>query len=645
LCVQTDAEPNDTPAQAQPLSTTATVAGQICAGDTDHWRFSANALDDVAITLAGAGARLRVLDAAGAVVGSGTGIVTLVDVDAGAYVVEVVGEQAGTEAAYTVALAVTAEPGPDPCAEGGLEPDGLAQPRPLLPDGVAASGRICTSAATGGGADLDFFGFSITGRTEQVALRVGFVHAAGDIDVRLKDSAGAVLKTSAGVTDEELILHDLAPGAYVIEIYGFGGAQNTYSVSVAIVTCDDDGFEDNDRAGTATPTGSRAVEAVRCPGDDDFFAIRLEAGDALDARLAGPSLSLSLLSSTGSFLQGDGVDGAGRRLQASGLPAGRYVLRVTGDGAAQARYTLTPSVTPSPARCVDDGAEPNNGTGDAFVLDASGLADGSYALSTLTMCEDALNADTFFIDVPGGRSVRVALDHATTSDLDLSVSEQRGTSGLFRTLGNGVAFTGALDAVGGVMNVGGRLLVRVSEFGTQPADGLPYTLGVEIGTPPNQACIDDRFDTWTGTTSNGDGTNLRTVRFNNDDDTDADTDPLTTVTPVPLSAPETLTALRVCPDNSDFFSLNLSEGQRLVVDVDYTHVSGRDIDVRLYGPDGSVTPDDADALPDRLSCGSCAGVDGNEHFEGPAPRAGTYFVEVYGFQSGENTYDLRVATP
>jgi hypothetical protein len=58
-----------------------------------------------------------------------------------------------------------------------------------------------------------------------------------------------------------------------------------------------------------------------------------------------------------------------------------------------------------------------------------------------------------------------------------------------------------------------------------------------------------------------------------------------------------------------------------------------------------VTPDDADALPDRLSCSSCAGVDGNEHFEGPAPRAGTYFVEVYGFQSGENTYDLRVATP
>jgi uncharacterized protein YfaP (DUF2135 family) len=114
---------------------------------------------------------------------------------------------------------------------------------------------------------------------------------------------------------------------------------------------------------------------------------------------------------------------------------------------------------------------------------------------------------------------------------------------------------------------------------------------------------------------------------------------------VSLTAPETLTSLRICPNNSDFFVVSLTQGQNIVVDVDYAHASGRDIDMRLFGPDGSVSPDDADALPDRLNCGSCTGVDGNEHFETAAPVAGAYFVEIYGFNSGENAYDLRVSTP
>jgi len=645
VCVQTDAEPNDTPAQAQALSTTTAALGQVCAGDVDHWRFAANPRDDVVVTLSGSGLRLRVQDASGATVATGTGAVSLPDVAAGTYVVEVSGQQPATEAGYALSLAVTPEPEPDPCAEGVFEPDSAASPRPLSTDNVAQSGRICTSAATGGATDVDFFGFTVVGATREVAVSVRFVDADGDLDVRLKDAAGALVKTSAGVTDEELILQDLAPGSYIVEVYGFSGAQNAYTVAAAIVACADDDLEENDRAGTATPVDGRAIAAVRCPGDDDFYAVRLEAGDALDARLSGTGLTVSLLSPMGALLQADVADGAGRRVQASGLAPGRYVLRVTGAGTAQAAYTLSPTVTATPARCVDDGAEPNNGTGDAFVLDASGLADGSYALSTLTMCEGALATDTFLLDVPAARSVRVALAHATTSDLDLSVQEQRGTSGLFRTLGTGLAFTGALDEVGGVMNAGGRLLVRVTEFGTQPVAGLPYTLGLEVGDPPNQACVDDRFDTFTGTVSDADGTNRRTARFSNDDDTDGDADPLTNVAPVPLSAPETLTALRICPDNADFFSLSLTQGQRVVVDVDYVHASGRDVDLRVYGPDGSVTPDDADALPDRLSCSSCAGVDGNERFETTAPTAGTYFVEVYGFSSGENSYDLRVTTP
>jgi hypothetical protein len=645
-CVQTDAEPNDQTTQAAALTPGLAVNGQVCAGDVDQWRFSANALDDAVVTLTGTGVRARVFDGGGAVVGEGTGTIALTDLSAGSYRVEVKGQLLTSEGAYSVGVVLTPEPAADPCSEGGLEPDMAAAPRTLLTDGAAQNGRICNSAVTGTGNDVDFFGFAVTGTTRKVGISVRFVHAMGDIDVRVKDATGALIKTSAGVADEEFVLVDLAPGSYVVEVYGFSGAQNSYTIAASLVTCTDDDFEQNDSASTAVPVSGRALQAVRCPADDDFWAIRLEAGDALDARLAGSSLTMSLVSSTGSLQQADVDDGAGgRRLQASGLPAGRYALRVTGSGAAQSSYTLTPSITPSPARCVDDGAEPNNGSTDAFVIDSAGLADGSYALSTLTMCDGSANTDTFFVDVPGGRTVRVALDHVTTTDLDVEVLEKRGTSALYRTLAVGDAFAGVVDSVGGVMNVGGRLLVRVTEFGTQPPAGLPYGLGIEVGDPPNLACVDDRFDTWTGSTSDAGGANPRTIRFTNDNDTDADNDPLTTVAPVPLSPPETLTSLRICPDNSDFFSVSLTQGQRLVVDVDYAHSVGHDIDLHVFGPDGSGATTDADTLPDSLSCSSCAGVDGNEHFDSTAPLAGTYFIEVYGFSSSENAYDLRVTTP
>jgi hypothetical protein len=630
-CVQTDAEPNDQPAQAQPLPAAAAADGRVCAGDVDQWRFAANALDDARISLTGTGVRARVLDDTGAVRGEGTASFTVVDLGAGSHRVEISGQTATTEAAYTVGVALTPEPVADPCEEGGLEPDDAASPRALATDNAAVAGRVCAD-------DTDFFRFTVPA-TRTVAVSVRFVDANGDIDVRLKDAAGALVQSAAGVTDEELIVRQLSAGDYVVEVFGFAGAVNTYTVAASVVTCTEDDFENNDAAATAVPVAGRAVAATRCPADDDFWAVRLESGDALDARLVGTGLSLSLLSATGGFLQGDAADGGNRRLQASGLPAGRYLLRVTGTGAGEVAYTLTPNITPTPARCVDDGAEPNNNTGEPFVLDASSLADGSYALSTLVICDGTANADVFAVDVPGGRSVRFALDHATTSDLDIEVLEQRGASGLFRSLARALSLAGTLDSVGGVANVGARYLVRVDEFGSQPAAGLPYTLGIEVDSPPNTACVDDRFDTWTAT----DGT--QTQRFENDDDTDADNDPQTTVGPVPLSPPETLSSLRICPGDADFYSVSLTAGQRLVVDVTYVHAAGRDVDLRVYGPDDSRTPADTDALPDTLSCTACTGTDGTERFEGTASKAGTHFIEVFGFASGENAYDLVVTTP
>lgn len=621
-CVQTDAEPNNTETEARPL-TAATQNGQICAGDVDQWRFTTNALDDINVVLSGNNVRARLFNAGGAVVAEGTGTFSGVDVDAGVHRVEVKGTSGTIESAYSVTVDVVTEPEPDVCAEGGLEPDSRTAPRTLTTDGSPQNGRACAD-------ESDFFGFTISGGANDVALSTRFIDADGDIDVRLLDSTGALITNSAGVADEELIIRNLAAGSYVLEVFGFSGAENIYTVSASIITCTEDDFEPNNSASSAVPIAAGAVTATRCPQNDDFFGIRLETGDTLDARLVGAGLTMQLVSTVGTVLQADAADGANRRLQVSTLPAGRYALRITGAGATAATYTLTPTITPSPSRCVDDGAEPNNASDAAFALDGASLADGSYDLSTLNMCEGS--NDFFAVDLAGSKSVRVFLDHDTASDLDVEVLEQRGTSGLYRSLGRAIALSGFEDEVGGLMNAGGRVVVRVAEFGTMPTAGLPYTLGLEVGDPPNFGCVDDKFDTWTST---DDASGARITRTHtNDDDVDPNTSDNIIVAPNDLSPPESLPQLRICPNNSDFFRVQVAANQKLNVDVNYVHSDSRDIDIRVF-EQGVAT---------ALSCPTlqCDGVDGTEHFDITPTAAKTYFIEVLGFQGSENRYDLSV---
>lgn len=634
-CVQTDAEPNNDAAQAAVLVAGTTVSGQICAADVDQWRIAAAALDDVTVILTGTSVRARLFDAGGAVLGEGTGTFTVTNVAAGVYRVEVRGALSTTEAAYSLRVNLVAEPTPDPCVEGGVEPDAFVTPRAIATDGTNVAGRICAD-------DTDFFRFTVVG-TQIVRISARFIDADGDLDLRLKDSTGATITSAAGVTDEELIIRSLDAGSYVVEVFGFDDAENTYSLAITTAgPCTDDGFEPNDSASRATPTGPRPITATRCSGNDDLYAITLGAGDTFTATLTTPpgsgELSLALLNKTGGFLQSDVADGAARRLEVSSLAADRYLIRVTGNGIAGVDYTLTPTITPTTPRCLDDGAELNDTAENAFAIDAGVLADGSYDLSTLVMCDASLNRDVFVVDVPGNRTFRVALDHAASSDLDVEVFELRGTEGLTRSLARGIAIS-SLDVVQGSVNTASRLFIRVTEFGTMPAAGLPYSLGLELGELDTNACVDDRFDSWTSTTSGG------VRRHTNDALTDPDSSDDLLLVPTQVSPGESLPSLQICSGTKDFFSVSLTEGQRFQVDVTYDHFDEGDVDLRVFGPDNSNSPADNDNQVDLLACSTCSGVDGNERFVGTAPVSGTYFIEVFGFLDSENAYDLDVTLP
>ena len=90
--------------------------------------------------------------------------------------------------------------------------------------------------------------------------------------------------------------------------------------------------------------------------------------------------------------------------------------------------------------------------------------------------------------------------------------------------------------------------------------------------------------------------------------------------------------MRVCPSDADWLKINAAVGQKVVVHVEYAHAFGRDIDVRLFGPANQTTP-----------VASSVGTDGTEDISFTATAAGDHFIEIFGFQSGENVYSVDVS--
>jgi hypothetical protein len=109
-------------------------------------------------------------------------------------------------------------------------------------------------------------------------------------------------------------------------------------------SCTDD-FEPNESPGTARAiTAGQTVSAQICASDADHFAVTVGAGGRIDARLefvhATGDLDLELLSPTGTraaIAQGTSNVEA---ISATGLGAGRYVLRVYGFSGQKGSYSL-----------------------------------------------------------------------------------------------------------------------------------------------------------------------------------------------------------------------------------------------------------------------------------------------------------------
>ena len=174
---------------------------------------------------------------------------------------------------------------------------------------------ICPLA--GGGVDEDWFGVPVT-QEGQITIAITST-ALTDLDLELFDSAGVILAYSLSLTSNESASACVGTGAGKVfaRVFSLATAPTAapYSLSVTKTAmtcpCQPDINEPDDSAAASTPLGrpttlSSQAGLTLCPGNSDFYAVTLNAGDKLTVDLtfnqATPNNDLDI-----HFFKPDGV--------------------------------------------------------------------------------------------------------------------------------------------------------------------------------------------------------------------------------------------------------------------------------------------------------------------------------------------------
>lgn len=186
----------------------------------------------------------------------------------------------------TVRILVKSDEPPPTCSDDGFEPNNEAGDATPLPPGTYDL-SICDTALSP--TDIDFFGITLDAG-DTVDVTATFEHDTGDLDCDLSrdGSTDTIVAGSAGASGVEAFswTADKA-GTYVLAIYGVANTSyaQPYRLEVAVRkggTCLDDSLEPNDASGSATAVTSPDqawADLVLCPGNEDWFALDLAAGD------------------------------------------------------------------------------------------------------------------------------------------------------------------------------------------------------------------------------------------------------------------------------------------------------------------------------------------------------------------------------
>lgn len=178
---------------------------------------------------------------------------------AGTYKVRVHGYQ-GARGRYTLTVTAASVTPPAPSDDRFEENDARAQAAVLAAG--AYPGLACN--------DDDWFKVTLAAEAT-LAIKLDFRHAEGDLDLEVTDGAGAVLGSSTSAADGELVSKErLAPGTYLVRVYGYRGARAAYGLTV-----------------TATPTGGVTPTPTTRTGTITANTLNVRRGPATTFAIAG----------------------------------------------------------------------------------------------------------------------------------------------------------------------------------------------------------------------------------------------------------------------------------------------------------------------------------------------------------------------
>lgn len=293
--------------------------------------------------------------------------------------------------------------------------DTLGQARALS----AASGVVLTGVMAD---SQDYYRFSLAGPAKAgSSVSIDFANAQGDLDLRLLDSRGQLLRSSAGEGDRELIdLTGLVAGKYYVQVFGYAGSYNpSYQLtldaaaeSAAPPAIAADAFEPNNTLSSAANLGSITENKqwgnlTLTRGDTDFFKFTLgSAGSAasevlVNFRHSQGDVDAELFDSAGKRVAISQSVSDQERFSLEGFAAGTYSLRVFGyKGAVSPAYSLVinhqmpttpvdPPVTPPVTPPVNPPTTPSTGAWTIMVyMTATDLA--TFGFQDVNEMEDAL---------------------------------------------------------------------------------------------------------------------------------------------------------------------------------------------------------------------------------------------------------------
>ncbi|MEM9067714.1 MAG: PPC domain-containing protein [Myxococcota bacterium] len=238
------------------------------------------------------------------------------------------------------------------CLDDGREDDDdTASATPYA--SAITDGQICSG-------DPDYVRVDVAAGTRVVATLDGFVHAEGDLDLRLEDADG-IVDNSASEEDREEVEHCFSDaGASFVQVLGYEGAQNGYRLNVAatpdpVMCCADDASEENDTASAATAltfaSGTADFEGTVCPADDDYFRVPVDGPSTIDVLLfiedfESADLDLELRDPEDRVVGSSRDIGEEESISLRVSDPGNYAIRVFGVGSDTSAYLGSVEVTP-----------------------------------------------------------------------------------------------------------------------------------------------------------------------------------------------------------------------------------------------------------------------------------------------------------